>query len=170
MFVNMQKKSSNIFTVLEQSPFTFYLTGSRYFGDAVENSDWDFFVQHDRGVISFLESHGFELVHRRNEKYKDEICLYTYRKLCPELGYGRAACVDIQVVIDAPRKNKAQEYIVQHVLLNVMLKQMKKKWGKGAAEYIWNLVFAVVHNKKSNYDSPEKNTVPCLEKILGPYL
>ena len=46
-------------TLLTNSDFKYYLTGSRYFGNETKNSDWDFFVEYEPDVIEELKSLGF---------------------------------------------------------------------------------------------------------------
>lgn len=48
-----------VLSKMEGSVHKFYLTGSRYFGNACATSDYDFFVERSNEVISFLEELGF---------------------------------------------------------------------------------------------------------------
>jgi len=50
----------SILNKLEYSVFTFYPTGSRYFGGVSSESDWDFFVEDSKEVREFLCQMGFE--------------------------------------------------------------------------------------------------------------
>lgn len=59
-------------------PTKFYLTGSRYFGTATPESDWDFFTQHDVTTAKWLEANGW---HVESESYaQDPIMVAVYRK------------------------------------------------------------------------------------------
>lgn len=49
---NPSNNSSSALDAIKNSPIEFYLTGSRFFGTATEDSDWDFFV-----IESFLWTH-----------------------------------------------------------------------------------------------------------------
>jgi len=44
---------------LTNSPYTFHLTGSRYFGGATHLSDYDFFAQDSQEIKTFLARQGF---------------------------------------------------------------------------------------------------------------
>jgi hypothetical protein len=45
---------------ITRSFLNFYLTGSRYFGNDTNDSDWDFFVEFQDGLRDWLEDRGFE--------------------------------------------------------------------------------------------------------------
>lgn len=60
--------TERVLNELRTSCYEFHLTGSRFFGNVNEESDWDFFVQpssllkSDWGLESFLKSLGFEQI------------------------------------------------------------------------------------------------------------
>lgn len=58
MLVGMEHHG--ILNSMEKSSFEFHLTGSRLFGGATENSDWDFFAMNQPGLDNWLETNGFE--------------------------------------------------------------------------------------------------------------
>lgn len=65
-----------VIAALQNSEHQFYLTGSRYFGDHGENSDWDFFIDSGKyqKVAPFLRSLGFHPMgeeYRENSSYRD---------------------------------------------------------------------------------------------------
>ena len=51
--VQKHVENLSVFKMLRQSSYTFYLTGSRYFGNYTENSDWDFFADYNTIVREF---------------------------------------------------------------------------------------------------------------------
>lgn len=54
--------NATLFTALESialSPFTFHLTGSRFFGTERPDSDYDFFVKQQTGLVDWLRNNGF---------------------------------------------------------------------------------------------------------------
>lgn len=51
------------------SAFIFTLTGSRFFGNPNEDSDWDFFVEFSSKLVHFLNEMGFEEI--EDERYFD---------------------------------------------------------------------------------------------------
>jgi hypothetical protein len=62
---------------LEAAPFTFYPCGSRWFEDATETSDFDFFIQDSPAVREWLDAS--KLFRKRGvPKYSDvnTICVY----------------------------------------------------------------------------------------------
>lgn len=66
---------------LYNAPHLFYLTGSRYFGTARDDSDWDYFVQDDPLVHDWLSENGFFVEH---ESYKqDPLFTTVYKGECP---------------------------------------------------------------------------------------
>ena len=61
MILNNAKDNSlfKIIHLLMGAPFDFYLTGSRFFGGATINSDYDFFVKESPALRLFLAKNGF---------------------------------------------------------------------------------------------------------------
>ena len=92
--------------VLEESPFVFHLTGSRFFGDSKESSDWDFFTQYSNEVETFLKNYGFDY----HIDYKDEGISVVMRGILP--GDRQA---DIILVDDIDTRIKAQEILKPHI-------------------------------------------------------
>lgn len=65
--------ADDIVTQLEASQFTFYLTGSYYFGCATPDSDVDFMVQDSPETEEWLVSVGFQRMGEKNEsKYTND--------------------------------------------------------------------------------------------------
>lgn len=66
------------------------MTSSRYFGDANENSVWDFFVEHDNNLYDFLLSQGFldisrrevDIVQGNTNVYSDDSIVQVMEKVC----------------------------------------------------------------------------------------
>lgn len=98
MLVNYTPSFSDKSTVvsvvewIKASPKTFALTGSRYFGGANEDSDWDFFVEHDNNLYDFLLSQGFVDISRREvdivqgntNLYSDDSIVQVMEKICTD--------------------------------------------------------------------------------------
>ncbi|OQC48681.1 MAG: hypothetical protein BWX61_00039 [Bacteroidetes bacterium ADurb.Bin035] len=96
MLVNYTTSFSDKNTVIsvlewiESNPKTFSLTSSRYFGDANENSVWDFFVEHDNNLYDFLLSQGFldisrrevDIVQGNTNVYSDDSIVQVMEKVC----------------------------------------------------------------------------------------
>lgn len=85
---------------LQNSPFDFYLTGSRAFGKETASSDWDFFVQDSEAVRQFLKDKGY--LQEGNSLYIDD--LYTVVVM-------RRLFVHVQLVKDVDIKILAQELV-----------------------------------------------------------
>lgn len=79
---------------------TYHLTGSRFFECEGLASDFDFFVQEDSTVGSFLVENGFEIISKT--PYDDSQVVSVYRH-----PFG----VDIQIVKSAEIKHNAQELL-----------------------------------------------------------
>jgi hypothetical protein len=99
-----------------QSPHEFHLTGSRFFGMAASESDYDFFVQDTPGIMKDLRDMGFqEIPIRETDNYTDVQCRSVFRKLVTTYGpsdqFGKTVQFDIQIVRDAQVKSVAQRIL-----------------------------------------------------------
>lgn len=59
MLVNNPKKMSDIEKFINESKFEFFLTGSRFFGNATNTSDYDYFVEYSMSLLKDLHTLGF---------------------------------------------------------------------------------------------------------------
>lgn len=110
--------------------FEFYLTGSRFFGGATVESDWDFFVEYSAELESTLKDLGFE---RDSEStYEDPSIALVMSKY--ETWQGRKTKLDIQLVKDAAKKLAIQTQLKNHWLYNAIpgSKEMRKAMWYGA--------------------------------------
>lgn len=89
---------------LQESEWEFYLTGSRFFKNNGEESDWDFFAELSDAKIDFLKSLGFKLglPGSRYDHYIDQEIVMVMRHSCG---------IDVQLVQNANVKNAAQDLI-----------------------------------------------------------
>lgn len=110
--------------------FEFFGTGSRFFGFAHKESDWDFFTLDCPGVRKFLLDNGFEIDH--DATYDDPTVVSVYRKY--ESG---TTHVDIQLV-----SNLEQKLLVQRILKNKFPRGLPGD--KEAKKNIWKTAFAVL--------------------------
>ena len=83
---------------LESSIIAFYLTGSRFFGNAREDSDWDFFTDDTPVTRDFLRRNGF-LPTLAHTYLQDQMITAVYER----------DDVDVQLCFDVTLKNKIQE-------------------------------------------------------------
>lgn len=98
-----------ILKFLECSPKTFHLTGSRFFGNYTEHSDYDFFTQSNNDYIEFLLKIGFRKLTDVdfNEQTYDGKQFVTILEYLPLDGNK----IQIQFVYEYDRKNRIQNRI-----------------------------------------------------------
>lgn len=89
---------------LTNSPYLFYLTGSRYWGTNDSYSDWDFFVQDSEEVKQYLQNCEF---YKIDHEYTDKNTIHVYGD-DPTIDNCN---INIQLVADAQVKNIAQKII-----------------------------------------------------------
>ncbi len=101
MFVNFTRQVDPLES-LENSPFKFYLTGSRFFGNNRKSSDYDFFAVYCTDVEEFLQREGFRNISLVETNYfgTDGI-----------KGLYRNSNVDVQLVSDPELKARVQEVL-----------------------------------------------------------
>lgn len=116
--------------MLATSPFQFHLTGSRYFGTATPNSDWDFFVLDENPLVRFLNESGFTYV--SGHTYSDSNTAAVWKK----------DNVHVQVVESVRLKLQAQAIIKSFNLL---------KRDKAFNRLIWNAVFSCLREECTYY-------------------
>ena len=135
------KSTTAVLLKMEESPFNFHLTGSRFFGDHNVDSDYDFFTKDTPEVRIFLESLGLEAQHI-SQYSEDQLLTAVYHL---ELEDDRCQIlpgfegIDVQLVEELDDKIFCQETLKEfypHGLPG-------KKTGHSD---LWNLVLAS-HNK-----------------------
>ena len=136
MIENFNAMIPSALNILDNSGFTFYPTGSRYFGGASETSDWDFLVEHDGEVCQFLLNNGF--VHNDSGGYFGDATVsevFTYNRV--PLSGKPLIKIDIQVV--------HQEHLSTKLLIQKILKEKYGNNGlpgdKQVRKEIWHLMF-----------------------------
>lgn len=136
MIIGM-KTEFNVINKLHESKFNFYLTGSRYFGNDNDLSDWDFFVQEPQAnyqcvdLVNHLLEIGFIGISKSLAGYDDSQCVEIFRYLRNGLQ------IDIQVVRCAETKNEIQKCIRD--CFNVTYANMKKV----ERRELWKLLYSV---------------------------
>jgi hypothetical protein len=123
---------SKTLTQLENSPFHFVLTGSHFFGNATEDSDYDFFVQEDKEgkLANFLQSLNFNQL---SMSYTDMIttAVWCWRK--------HQRQIHVQVVTNVNVKMKAQTILKKTVYMPIFTKTIRAQ--------IWNAVISALLNE-----------------------
>lgn len=98
-------------------PFDYYVTGSRFFGNARADSDFDYFTQNTFDTRMWLKRNGFRKLPEGASYYNCDINLaQVYRK----------GNVDIQLVKDVSKKLKAQEILKANGVLNNLDKSARR--------------------------------------------
>lgn len=116
---------------MHSAGYEFHLTGSRYFGRATEDSDWDFFAQSSPSLVEWLDQHGFILLNK--QMYDDDNTAMVFR--CHN--------VDVQLQKNATLKCRVQEYLFETGLLTVYSRELRHDSArKSYAKRIWNLAYA----------------------------
>lgn len=128
MLVDLNKILHPVLCALVTSNHQFHLTGSRFFGNARENSDWDFFTYNTPEVQGMLQALDFQYV---SESYADDPEVVTV------LRYEQGdVWFDVQLLDDIERKCQAQAYL-------------KEKFPNGLpglksdAKQLWNMAYEV---------------------------
>ena len=96
------------------------MTGSRFFGNHTEQSDYDYFTNDSKEVYHYLRTLGFELS-------GDLVDLPNYQdKLTRSVLIHKKDNIHIQLVYDAERKIKIQNFIKNNPELLKLLKNTNK--------------------------------------------
>jgi len=136
-------KTQVVLSRLDESHLDFNLTGSRYFGGARPDSDYDFFVEDESSICHVLEDMGFFRLPFTN--YKDNETISVYRFIVADEG----TQIDIQVVGDAETKKKAQE-----LLFNTIPQLVRGKSSLGpldrSRKHLWNMAYEIVKLRANN--------------------
>jgi len=127
---SLDDQSRVLLELMHLPNYTFHLTGSRFFGGARADSDWDFFVADTNNpyLRQDLTAMGFEK--RSLTDYGDFLTTDVY--------HHRRASVHIQVVED--------------VNLKIHIQNVIKRWGlfvnlpKQSQQCIWNALYETVVN------------------------
>jgi hypothetical protein len=121
---------TSIIEWIKSSPKTFAATGSRFFGGATENSDWDFFVEHDVNLYDFLISQGFadisiiqlDIVQGNTNMYSDDSIVQVMEKVCTD------GVVQIQLLQKGmfDFKLAAQKFLARTFVMQAIPKDQRK--------------------------------------------
>jgi len=137
--VSPKTDQERILDLLAESEYVFHLTGSRFFKTHTSLSDWDFFVQDDfrkGGLIvgtirQFLYKNQFALMPKSDYLSTAQGINDVYQHL--------AANVQIQVIVDAGKKEKIQASILKNDNLMQIIKMRNKDRIKGMWETLYSL-------------------------------
>jgi predicted nucleotidyltransferase len=113
---------TEILLKLEQSMFTFYLTGSRAFGTNHSDSDYDFFVASDSQIGPYLQELDFFPIPC---KYRDRLNTSTYH---------HDSGIDVQLCMNVNIKKAAQDILLENGILSIADKGFNKR--------VWNAIIS----------------------------
>lgn len=116
---------------MRNSEFTFYLTGSRFWGNYNYQSDWDFFTQDSPEVRTWLKKFNFVEYSNDTHYSSDDQCLSVYNFKGSSEPFDH---IHIQVVADVEIKK-----IIQAILIELFPLGFKTK---NDAKAIWKAAFA----------------------------
>lgn len=105
MITNLDTQPFHLIHKMSMTKFNFYLTGSRYFGNATASSDWDFFVKVDDKVKEWMFDNDF----RRIPMHPDWLDLNT-----SGIFRNKHVPIEIALVEDVDLKVKAQQFLFSH--------------------------------------------------------
>jgi hypothetical protein len=107
MTIDLVPEHISVVSTLQESPYMFYLTGSRAgLGTPREDSDWDFFTQDNDEVREWLRNQGYRL---HSVGYTDDPQIATVFRFD-----GSTISVDVQLIVDVSKKQRAQAAINKH--------------------------------------------------------
>ncbi len=129
MLVNQKLKTPLTVFKLICSVYEFYMTGSRYWGNAHEDSDWDFFDEDSTEVRNYLGSLGFTTDIARHYD-TDRQCRAVY--VCGDEAVPESI-VQIQLVSSSKLKHCTQE--------TLRLRFPNGFKSKDEAREIWSLAY-----------------------------
>jgi predicted nucleotidyltransferase len=116
---------------MEYSGHVFYLTGSRAFGGARIDSDWDYFTENTDEVVSLLKQLNFVEISNMVEYHRDNQISRVF-----ELVTQDAKHIQVQLVRDVIAKNE-----IQDTLLNGEMREVLLNTPKDQRSIIWNLAY-----------------------------
>jgi hypothetical protein len=128
MLKNLFKRNSlaSLLVALSNSEFEFYLTGSQFFGNYTNESDYDFFVDNNHKTLLFLSQLGFNEVVSNHD--------YDFNNLCELWERTTVEGIKIQVQVlrcgCSEKKQIAQHriYSVRDIFNVLDKKQRSKFW------------------------------------------
>lgn len=140
---NIRIPDNDIFKLLKDSHYKFYLTGSRYFRYDGLNSDWDFFTDSDQiDILKWLEKNNFKF-ENFNSNYKDTV----FQRVEKENGVQ----VHIQVIHNAFIKEMIQKHISIALLRNMPKELHKDFWDTAIELFYAGFYYAL--KQKADFDN-----------------
>jgi len=124
--------------ILQKSGIELFLTGSRYFGGARPDSDWDFYCEYQEGLTEALIKEGFHIEQHTHYddpntvRYNDNnttLVLHKGRRGNPE--------IHIQIVVSAELKSRVQNNSNFRAVYNSLSKKERTA--------LWNMAYTFIN-------------------------
>lgn len=122
MLINVNDSLTCVLNVMNLSDHYFHETGSRHFGHASLQSDWDFFTEDSPEARKFLENLGFKEVPGGYLTTRDQ----TDDPTIATVYHHPRANVHVQLIWDMDLKIKAQEVIEKNKLIRYNMTKFQK--------------------------------------------
>ena len=121
-----------------RAPFPFFLTGSRFFGEETEVSDWDFFAQYSKEIRLWLDQHGFVVL--SSDYWSSVSWDVSYSDLNMSLVLQRMN-VQVQLQRNVSAKRHVQDIIYADPMMRKLVSHCISFEQKRVAKSIWNGLF-----------------------------
>jgi len=122
MFVGYAQNKCHpvVFSMLSNEVIRFHLTGSRFFGTARPESDWDFFTDYSVRTILFLRELGFSTLTESSSSYNDQETRMVMRFLDGKIQ------IDVQLVNNSAKKVRINNAIKHRPDFLRLMNSLKK--------------------------------------------
>lgn len=151
--IEYNKLPTMISVTMAASPdFTFYLTGSRFWGTAKDNSDWDLFVEDSDEIRNWLFQMGF--CSHRNRYAGDKECSGVLEYVS-SVGH----VIQVQLVRNILKKRKAQ-FILRRMFPEGFFKSGASFDEPTSARIWWSRIYMILDHLQSFNEEVMIDTIP----------
>jgi len=124
------------FRALEKATDHCYLTGSRFFGNQRQDSDYDFFAQYSKELENYLQNIGFTKIKKFSNYGGDPMMLSVWE--------GPSGLVHVQLVKDCAIKRRVQQILKHSKLLPVTEQNKGQQIKKEEEKRMWITAWLLV--------------------------
>ncbi len=149
-------KEAQILNLMEKSNIQFVLTGSRFFDPDYPDGgerDWDFFTEDCEEARVFLDQNEFVDISKSSVGYMDFAQTQNIRSIW------RRGNVDVQLVYDAPGKERIQKLMAQFGLCHSGTTKLDRK-------RLWQFAFSLRYTAM-DYSSVAQKAEVCICPSCG---
>ncbi len=137
MIIGKTHQQTDAMTALAEMDYSFFPTGSRYFGGVKEYSDYDYFAQHSDQVTETLYRAGFRVLSDRDEGYFDEQTIFIFRAKYQDTH------IDVQLVKSVEVKTQARDLLNQLGVFELVERPKQRR-------ELWNRAYQYVQSRPSD--------------------